>query len=211
MLHALAAARRGEDSRKLLADAFRRDPVQQRSAIAQRRIGGGLDREAQPRGETHRPQQAQAVLLEARLRIADGADHARLEIRQPADEVDDLAGFRDFKQAVDGEIPALRIFLGCRERHALRTSSVLVAAVRAKGGDLHVVAAVFRDHHAEVRAHFVRSGKQLHHLRRRGRGGDVEVLRLVFHQPVPHAATGEIRLVPGGLQPAGELQRRVAG
>ena len=48
--------------------------------------------------------------------IADGADDARLEIGKAADVIDDLAGFRHFEQAVDGEVPPPRVFLRSGER-----------------------------------------------------------------------------------------------
>ncbi len=148
-------------------------------AFPQRGIGGGFDGEADARGESNGTQQAQAVLGEARLRIADGADDACLEIRHAADVVDDFAGFRHFKQSVDGEVPPPRVFLRRRERHRFRAAAVAVAAIGAEGGDLDVMAAVFGDHHAEVRAHFVGTGKKAEHFGRHGGGGDVVVFRFV--------------------------------
>ena len=60
-----------------------------------------------------------------------------------------------------------------------------------------MMAAVFGDHDAEVRADFVRAGKKIDHLRWHGGGGDVVVLRFVAEQAVAHAAAGEEGLMAG--------------
>ncbi|MCX6846923.1 MAG: hypothetical protein NTU84_10285 [Verrucomicrobia bacterium] len=60
-----------------------------------------------------------------------------------------------------------------------------------------MMAAVFGDHDAKVRADFVRAGKKIEHFRWHGGGGDVVVLRFVAKQAVAHAAAGEQGLMAG--------------
>ena len=96
----------------------------------------------------------------ALLRIADGANDARLQIGEATDIIDHLdtrnpgmasAGIQ--QQSVDGEIAAQHILLRVRFKHySSGMPAVGVGMIAAKRGDLHAI----HQHHAELRAHELR-------------------------------------------------------
>ena len=71
-----------------------------------------LDGELQPRGEHDRPQHADRILEEPHVRIADAADHPRVQILEASDVVDDRERADVVEQRVDREVPAERVFFG---------------------------------------------------------------------------------------------------
>src|SRR3954465_8563162 len=75
------------------------------------------------------------VLVEGRVGTADGAEGPRLKIELAGDVVDDLIGEGVEKEAVDGEVAALGVFLGGGELHFGGTAAVEVFAVGAERGD----------------------------------------------------------------------------
>jgi len=54
-----------------------------------RRLGGGLDCEAEAGGEANRAEHSQMVLFEAAFGEADSADNARVEVGETVNEVED--------------------------------------------------------------------------------------------------------------------------
>ena len=103
-LEAPARAAFGENARNLLADPLPRDARHIRRLGANRLEGFGFDLEAEARGEARRADHAQAILLKARARVADGADDAGGEVLPAADFVDHAVCDRIVHHAVDGEI-----------------------------------------------------------------------------------------------------------
>ena len=67
---------------------------------------GAIDFESQARGEPHRAQQAQMIFAETRFGVADGADHAPLQVASSIHVVQHAAVVRVHHQPVDGEIAA---------------------------------------------------------------------------------------------------------
>src|ERR1041384_1894212 len=65
--------------------------------------------------EPDRAKHPQPILGKTLRRIADGADHATLEVGATIDEIDDLFLFRIEEHSVDGEIAPGRVFLRRRE------------------------------------------------------------------------------------------------
>jgi hypothetical protein len=143
-----------------------------------------------------------AATTAARVRrVADGADHARAQVGDPLDEVVDLARQRVFEERVDREVAPAGIVVRGAEMHGAGTPAVDVRVVGAERRHLEARAALDDQDDAELRAHRDGARKEtLHRLGRRA-GRDVVVLRLATEQPVPDAASGEVRLVAGGAEP----------
>src|SRR3989441_1044223 len=134
-------------------------------------------------GEAHGAQHAQAVLGDARAGVADSADDAGAQVRQPADEVDHLAAEGVEEEPVDGEVAALGVRTRRAEVDARRAAAVHVGVVRAEGRHLERHPVLDHQDDAELRAD--RHGapeERLHGLRGRA-GGDVEVERLAPEEP----------------------------
>ena len=138
-----------EDEADLLADALPGDAVDVGGLAPDDVPGGGVDREVEARGEAHRAQHAELVLVEAGRGIADRAHDAAREIVAAADVVDDAVLDRVEEHAVDGEIPARRVLLGVAERDRHGMARVEVDAVAAEGRDLDAIVA--RRHRARRR------------------------------------------------------------
>ena len=94
--------------------------------------------EVAARGELHRAQDADRILAEADVGIADGAHDARLQIGQPLDVVDHLLGLDVVEQAVDGEVAAAGVLLG-------RAEDVVAADEQIAGLGLGAVAVLVLD------------------------------------------------------------------
>ena len=71
-----------------------------------------LDGELEPRREHDRPQHPDRILEEPHVRIADAADHPRVQILEAADVVDDRERADVVEQRVDREVAAERVFFG---------------------------------------------------------------------------------------------------
>ncbi|MDD5200171.1 MAG: hypothetical protein PHC88_10265 [Terrimicrobiaceae bacterium] len=193
-------ARVGEHFRELIANALGAHGMDLRRARADGIPGAGLDLEPQPRGKTNSAQQSQTVLREALRGIADGPDDAGVEVGAPADEIQHLLGRGVVKKAVHCEVAPAGVALGVGKGHGGRVASVEVFAIGTEGRDL-IFAAVFEHHdHTELRADRDRAPEQAFNLRGPGARGDVIVLGVRAEQQVPHAAAGEVGLVPGGAQ-----------
>ena len=119
------------------------------------------------------------VFAKARVGIADGADHAALQVAAPVDEVQHVARVRIHHQAVDGEIAAQHVLarIGL-EANLFGMAAVDVIVIAAKGGHFHLVEHVAHQHHSEVRAHPAGVGEEVHDAVGPRIGGDVEVFGL---------------------------------
>ena len=93
-LEAAARAAFGQDAHQLVANPLGRYLEDQRMVAPDGFERGGLDLEPQARGETDGAQQAQVVFAETGIRVADGADHAPLQVGAPAHVVQHLPGVR---------------------------------------------------------------------------------------------------------------------
>ena len=160
-------------------------------------LGLFLDIEIKPRGEPHGPQQAQVVFIESLVGDTNRTDHFRRQVHPPTDVVDDLVCYRVQKQPVDGEIPALCVFFGGGEADFRRTSAVVIRPVGSKGGHLYHALTKPHENDSERRADRLGVMKEFPHPFGDGIGGDVVIIRLVSHQQIADASTGEIGDVPG--------------
>ena len=107
---AAAGAAFGEDARPARRGRARRRPCAMSAVAARMAVeGGGFDRETEPRGEADGAQQAQMVLAEARVGIADGAHQRGSEIGAASNVIQHCAGLGIHQQAVDGEIAAQHV------------------------------------------------------------------------------------------------------
>ena len=166
---------------------------------------GRLNFEAQPRRKAHRAQQAQAILGEARRRVADGADDLRFEVRPATHKIEHptpaLIRQRIQEHPVHGEVAPGGVLLGRGEMDALGPPAIKVSTVRAEGGNLQVLSTLPHQDHAEVCSHDIVARKQRLHLLRAGIRGDVIILRLAAQENIPHAAASVIRRESPGTQP----------
>ena len=150
-----------------------------------------------------------------RLRIADGAQHAFVQIRLAVDVIDELSLERIEEHAVDGEIAALSILAGRRENDLIGTPAVAVSAVAAKRGHLHLrclpaTRGPSTSITPKLRRRPAERGNRLRTLFGPGIGGDVVVLGHQAEQFVAHAAAGPERFVPGLLETLNNLDGKLA-
>ena len=207
-LEAPAGATLDEDLDDLVPDALGRDVGEVRGRGHDRRVGRGVDCESEPGSEAHGAEHPQAVLVDARARVADRADHPGAKVVGAADEVDDAVGERVPEERVDGEVAPARILLRRAEVDAARAASVDVGVVGAEGGDFEARAAVQDEDDAELRADRDGSGKEGLYGLGRGVGRDVVVERLPAEEAIAHASAGEVGVVPGVAQAPEDLSRR---
>ena len=138
---------------KFFAQTLWRDLLDFRGMPLDRSKRGLFDFEAEPGGKANSAHHAQLVLREPEFGIADGANHSRAQILLAAYEVQYPAVIMSHQQAVDGEVPALYVFLRrIRINHAVRVPAVAVAQVRAEGRDFHFQTVLRDQDHAELRA-----------------------------------------------------------
>ncbi len=112
-------------------------------ALRAARVAGSISK-LEPRRQPDGSEHAKLVLAQPRQRIADGAQHAILEIRVAPDVVDQLVGERIEEHAVDREIAAGGIELGGAEDDRLGTASVEISTVATKRRHLDLNASVSR-------------------------------------------------------------------
>ena len=126
----------------LVEQARRRHVLQQRRHLADRLARLRRRAQAELGAKPHRAQHAHRVLAVARLRVADHAQHALLQVGEAAVEVDHLLGRRVVEQRVDGEVAPRRVLLLRAEDVVAQDAAVLVllarssASARAEGRDL---------------------------------------------------------------------------
>ncbi len=171
------------------------------------------------RGEARRAQHAHRVFLEARHRVADHPQHARLEIRDTGAEIQHAVGVGIVVQAVDAEVAPQRVFLDVAEdvvaqQHArfgvrgtafegllvLAVGLEIRAVMTAEGRHLDHLASRAHVHDLEAPSDDPRAAEDVADLLGRGVGRDVEVLGLVAEQQVAHAAADEVCLEAGLAQ-----------
>jgi hypothetical protein len=119
-----------EQLQHLVEQARRRHPFHQRREAADRLTRRRVERQPELRGEAYRAQHAHRVLAIARLRVADNPQHALLQVREPAVEVDHLFARRIEIQGVDGEVAPPRVFGLRTEDVVAKHPSVFVLQVR---------------------------------------------------------------------------------
>ena len=78
-------------------------------------VGFLLDSEIAASGKFHRPQNANRILSEANVGVADGSDQARLQVDESVDVVDDLASLHVVEETVDGKVATAGVFDGVAE------------------------------------------------------------------------------------------------
>ena len=108
-LEAAPGAAFGQDAGNLLADPFPGNHRDTRRQTLHRGKCRRVDIEFQTGGKPHRADHAQAVFLEARLGIADGAYQAAPKILSAADQIDHSIGERIVNHAVDREVAPVNV------------------------------------------------------------------------------------------------------
>ena len=157
-------------------------------------VGGAVDPEAELAGEPDRPQHPELVLSERQPGIPDGPDQAPFQVLPSLGEVDDPFGARVQKKSIDGEVPPQRVLPRIGETDFLRMSSVGVAGLGSKGGDLVVDAADHGHYDAEFAAHSDGARKESLDDAGRRRCRDVDLVEGPVQEQVPDGASGEIDL-----------------
>src|SRR5580704_16563650 len=137
-----------------------------------------LDRKPEPRRKTYCSHQSQLVFLKPPVRLADGPNHASLQVVLPADKIQYFAGLWPHEQAVDGEVPPLNIMFRRLDVDDLFwTPSIGIVAVGAKRGNLHFKSVTRYEHNSELCSDRNTVRKQCHHLIGQSVGRDVVVDR----------------------------------
>ncbi len=137
---------------KFVPDAFGAYIIDERREFAESLPGCGLDLIVKPGGKPDCSKQAQFVLLKAISRSTNGANNALLQVAHSTNVIPHDTCHGIVEKAVDCKIPAFGILLLGNITHGIRTTTVTVIAVRAKGGDLEGEAVFDNDNDPEVGA-----------------------------------------------------------
>ena len=152
--------------------------------------------------EAEEAQQAQHILADARLGIADEAHALRLEIGRPAEGIVELP-VRRAGHGVEGEVAPRGVFDPIIGEGDLGAAAIALD-IAAQGGDLEGLMQGDGRHRAMVDAggHRLqpRGFQQLDHPRRLVRRGDVDVRHGTSEQSIAHAAADEAHLAAAGRQ-----------
>lgn len=202
-VEAAGAVIRGDDAGEFVADALGRNLGKERGAVANGGPGLCFDFKTGGDGEADGAEEAESVFFEAFLGVADGAEGARFEIGPAVDVVDDFAGEGILKEAVDGEVAALGVFLGRGEFNGFGAATVFVGAIGAEGGDLDHFVIAFHDDDAEVCADGIGSFEKGLDLGGSGGGGEVVVLGFLAEELVADGTTGKVDDMTSLAQDAG--------
>src|SRR5579859_4971109 len=119
-----------------------------------------------------------------------------MKVGYAADIIDNLEGTRIVKERVDGEIAAEGIFLR-RAKGVVVPDHWIVAlgnvlGTAAKSSDLDVLLTEKNMNEAKTAADEARIAKQIAHLLRMCRGGDVEVLGPPPQHQIAHTAAHQV-------------------
>ena len=173
--------------------------------------GRRIDVEAELGRETEGAEHAKGILLEALLRLADGADDTTTEVLETTEVIHDAAPVID-RHRVDREVAAREILMERRrELHHARVTTIEVGAIDPIGRDLIALPDRRGLRPRLLRQHQHRHGAmldpgvdgasehRLHLLRTRTRR-DVPVARNPPEETVAHTATDRVGLVARTLQ-----------
>jgi hypothetical protein len=176
-----------------------------RRALHDRRPGGRLDGEAEAAGEPDGAERAQAILAQARRRIAHRPHDAPGQISEAVERIVEHASRGAEGDGVDGEVAPREVVVQRRAELHLGVAPV-GAHVATEGRHLvHHAVAVEHADRAELDALRHRAAEEAAHDVRRRRRGQVPVERRVPQHRVAHRAAHAPRLVPRGLEPLGDL------
>ena len=172
-------------------------------------LGGvAVDGESQARGQGRGPQHADGVLAEAHRRIADGADHAVLQVEEAVHVVDHREGGDVVEQGVDREVAAEGVLLGRAEGVVAPDEGVALfgLGLAPEGRDLHHLPSEADVAEPEAAADHEAVAEEPLDLLRVGAGADVEVLGLAAQQQVAHPAAHQVGHVTAALEAVQDLQ-----
>jgi hypothetical protein len=220
LVHAAQRVAGHQQLQRLVEDARARDVGQQRRQRGDRAAGVGVDVEVELGGKARGAQHAHRVFAEARLGVADHAQHALLAVGHAAEIVVHFLAQGVVVQRVDGEVAPRGVVRHVAEHVVGQQAAVLVGrplvfvvgfllAVGAEGGDLDGDAAAHHMHDLEAAPDDARTAEQPPHFFRRGIGGDVEILGRLAQQQVAHRAADDVALVSGLRQRLAGFQRAV--
>ncbi len=206
-IHRARGGALGHHHDDFFADPFSRDIDNRGRGALHRSPGRRLDREIEPRRKTRRAQDAQMVLLEAVVRIANRADDSGAQIAHPADQIDQAVGYRIVKHPADSEVAADCVFLDRAEAHRRGPAAVGIFGVGAERRDFEQVVVDQHADHAELCAD--RDGTVEHFLHDLGPrvGGDVVILGLDAEHAIAHTSAVENGDKAGINQTANDVQR----
>jgi hypothetical protein len=189
----------------LLVEARGRDLLQKVGALRDGHPGLFSEPEPELGRETHRPKHPHGIFAVPMHRIADDAQDAGFQIRQPAGDVQHREVADIVVETVDREVPAPDIVFDGRAVDVVAHDApvdadpVILAGVRAgildgapKGGDLDNLRAEAHVSEPESPANEPRASKQALDLLGLGVGHDVEVLGFAAKQQIPDAAAHEV-------------------
>ena len=184
----------------------------ERRARGDRRERRGLDLEAERRGEAHRPEHPQRVLLEPRARVADRAQRPRGRVREPAERVDQarrLARRRAPGHRVDGEVAAGEVGLERRpELDPVGPPEVGVVVLAPERRDL--VLGLAPPHRHRPERVLVRGvGEDGERLVGQRVGREIPVLRRLAQRRVAERPADDVHGVSGTPQRGHQLANRV--
>src|SRR6267142_1734768 len=141
----------GQQLRKFIAQALRRNLVDLANMPAYGIERLRLNFETKASGEAHCPQQPQLVLAKTAIWFADCPDNPSRQISLPADIVEYFARVVSHQQPVNREIAALHVFLRtAREHHGVRMASIRITDVSAEGCHLHLYSISIHSDHAKL-------------------------------------------------------------
>lgn len=195
---------------ELVANPLGADPHDHGRPLSDGRKGQGLDRKAERRRETDRPEHPQVILGKALLRIADCADDPLFNVAETTHMIDDSARLRIHEETVDRKIPPPDVLLRSRKGDPGRTAAVIVVRFHPKGGHLVRRPPLDDEAYAKALADGDRPGKEPPDLFRPGRCDNIVVRRRLAAKEIPDAAAHPEGLMTGLPQSADNFSGRIS-
>jgi hypothetical protein len=157
------------------------------------------DRQVEPRAELDRAEDAHGILAKADYRIANRADDAVLDVRHPADPVENRMPLDVVEEGVNGKIAAIRILI-CVAKNVVAANEEIVPIPiylrrPAERGRLDDFAAPEQHvHKTESPTDDARVSEEAPHVVGPRASCDVEVLGSSAEEEIPNGAADEVPL-----------------
>jgi hypothetical protein len=192
---------RGEQNlAEFVADPLRADRMNLGSQLKEGAPGSRINGESESGCEADGTEQAELILGKALGGIANGPDEMILKIISSSHIIEYLLLDRVIEEAVDGEIPSVRITFGIGVVDALGMASVVVGTISPEGGHLKLGAPLQHQNHAKLSSDGYRSGKKGLYLLRARAGCHVVVVGFQAEEPVTDTAACIECLIPLGTE-----------
>jgi hypothetical protein len=171
-----------------------------------------FNRESDPAGVAEDPNHSNRVLEKSFVRITNCSDDAPFEVSHPAHIIDNREVSDIIKEAIDGEITAQAVLLGCSK--TVRSNNIPILCLdffkfrtTSKSGDLDDLSAFEKDvNKPESATDDAAVSKQGIDLVGMGIGGNIEILRESSDKKITDTSTNKIGQKPVTMESVENLQ-----